>query len=208
MPTPRPPATGRTSPATIVSSATGRFSLRGAEAEQRMTRGGGRLSNRRAAAREAGAAARTSRVRAARGITVDDGHPSRLDAELLRCHLGDRDTHAGSDVHLARVDRHRAVSVDRKKAVDFSGIEGTAITAERARWRHLLADRRQSAESEADDQAAGGLQPIAPVDVVTQRSRHVRWILSEVAATGANDVEPSRLLLILCSSASRPKDHT
>ncbi len=149
----------------------------GAEPEQRMSRGRRRLSNRRASSREPGAPASTARVRAARGIAVDDGHPSRIDAEFLRRHLGDRDAHAGSDVHLARVDRYRTVGVDRKKAVDFSGIEGPAITALRTRRRHLLAERRQPAEREADDEASGRLQPVSSVDVVTQRSRHVRWDL-------------------------------
>ena len=148
-----------------------------AEAKEHLASGRRRLTDRRASARQPGASARTTGVRTLRGVAVDDGHPSRIDTELFRRHLRNRDAHAGPDVHLARVDRHRTVGVDGEKAVDFARVERASVAAQRDR-RRLLPERRQAAEAEAHDEAARRLEPVAPIHLVARVGRHSLWDLT------------------------------
>ena len=146
----------------------GTLQPRRGETEECLARRRGRLTNGRASACQPCAPTRAAGVRTSRRVAVDHGNPRRIDAELLGRHLRYRDAHAGADVHFARVDRDRAIRIDRQGAVDFLGIERSTVAGERAR-RRLLAERRQPAEGEADDEPGRRLQPVAPIHQLGHR---------------------------------------
>ena len=123
-----------------------------------------RLTHGGASAREAGAPASAAGVGASGRVSVDDRDAGDVDAKLFGGHLRNRDAHAGSDVYFARIDRDRAVGVDREETVDLSRIERSSVAGELACGR-LLAERRQPAERKADDEAARRLQPVTPIHV-------------------------------------------
>src|SRR6185437_7206692 len=127
------------------------------EADQCLARGGGRLPDLHAAARDAAAAGGGTLVGRQRGIAFDQRDTLDADAELLGRHLRNRDAQALAEIHLARVDRHRAVGVDRDEAVDLAGIEGLAARDIAA--CALREDRPR--QGEADDQGSAGLQEFA-----------------------------------------------
>ena len=96
----------------------------GGKTEERLPSGRRRLTDCRASAREPRAPTCAPCVRTSRRVAVDDADPSRVDAELFGRHLRDGDAHAGPDVHFARVDRDRAVGVDRRKLSTSRGSSG------------------------------------------------------------------------------------
>ena len=123
------------------------FQPRRRETEERLAGGRRSLTNGGASACQPRAAARAADVRAARRVSVDNGDPPGVHAELFGRHLRHRDAHAGPDVHFARVDRDRAVRVDREKAVDIFRIERPPVVSERTRRlspaRRMPARRRR-----------------------------------------------------------------
>ena len=168
-PTPRPPAIGRTCPSTIVRSRGGTLQPRRGETEKHLARRRGRLTNGRTSACQPCAPTRAAGVRTSRRVAIDYGYPRGIDAELLGSHLRYRDTHAGADIHFARVDRDRAIRIDRERSC-------------RLPWDRAF-DRRRRADQRACSPNAGSPLKVKPTTsplAVFSQSR--RFISSAIAA--------------------------
>ena len=77
----------------------------------------------------------------------------------------ERDSHAGADVNLAGVQRHRAVRMNGQKAVDLVRVERASGRVERLPRLRRRAPRRDR-KRKADDDGASGLEEIAPRDEI------------------------------------------
>jgi hypothetical protein len=128
---------------------------RGRERDQRIARCRRGLPDLHAAAHDAAAAGGRPLVGCQRGVALDQHDALDADAKLLGGHLRNRDPQSLPEIDLPRIDRHRAVGVDRDEAVDVAGIERLPDrgVAARGSLRGCGAGNH-----EADEQRTAGLQ--------------------------------------------------
>ena len=115
----------------------------------------------RATPGQACAAAGAARVRTSRRVAVHDADTSGVHTEFLRSHLRiAMRMPVPTSTLLVYTVMEPSAAIDRKLSTSFN--EGAAVGR---RWR-LLDQRRQTvAKRKGNDEPAGDLQPVAPIDV-------------------------------------------
>ena len=131
-----------------------------AQLEQRLTGRRRGLPNFHAAAGEARAAACRSLIRRQRRVALNERHPVHGNVQLLGGHLTNRNPQPGAEVHLARIDRNRAIGVHGEEGIDLLRVDGLAKIGIR-RSGLSGAARSERAERKADDERVCALEEIA-----------------------------------------------